>query len=236
MTAPLLVAAGLTVRAGDVPLVQDIDLTVAPSGATVLLGRNGAGKTTTVRALIGLRPARGRIDGTVHFAGSRVDGRPTHEIIRAGIGYVPEDRAVFAGLTVAENLRLAEQPRSSPHYDRVFELFPELARRRRQAAGTLSGGQQQMLAIGRVLLGDTRLLLIDEPTKGLAPTLVTDVAEVLGRLAGQVPILLVEQNLTVVRQLAVHAVVLTHGRVSWTGPASDLLTETTLTRSLLGVA
>jgi branched-chain amino acid transport system ATP-binding protein len=236
MTAALLDVAGLTVRAGEVPLVQDIDLSVSTSGATVLLGRNGAGKTTTVRALIGLRPWRGRIDGTVHFGGTRIDRLPTHAIIQMGIGYVPEDRAVFAGLTVAENLRLAELPRTTPQYDRVFELFPELARRRRQMAGTLSGGQQQMLAIGRVLLGDARLLLIDEPTKGLAPTLVTEVADVLTRLAGQVPILLVEQNLTVVRQVAVHAAVLTHGRVSWTGPASELLTESTLTRTLLGVA
>src|SRR6185436_4746623 len=125
-----------------------------------------------------------------------------------------------AGLTVAENLRHAERRGTIPAYDKVFALFPELDRRGRQRAGSLSGGQQQMLAIGRVLLNDNRLLLVDEPTKGLAPKVVTEVAEVLERVAESVPVLLVEQNLAVVRRLARDAVVLSAGKVTWTGRAS----------------
>jgi branched-chain amino acid transport system ATP-binding protein len=146
---------------------------------------------------------------------------------------VPEDRCVFAGLTVAENLRLAERGR--PDLDLVYGLFPELRDRGGQKAGSLSGGQQQMLSLGRVLQNSNRLLLVDEPTKGLAPRVVTSVAVVLERVAEAVPILLVEQNLAVVRRLATSAVVLSGGRVAWSGPADGLLDDTDLTKSLLGV-
>jgi branched-chain amino acid transport system ATP-binding protein len=157
--------------------------------------------------------------------------------VRRGLGYVPEDRGVFAGLTVAENLRLAERPTSAgpPDYDTVYALFPELARRARQRAGTLSGGQQQMVAIARVLLNHNRLLLIDEPTKGLAPKVVTEVADVLERVAQSVPILLVEQNLAVVRRLGRGAVVLAAGTVVHTGQIDALLSDAELIRALLGV-
>ena len=231
-----LSADGLTVTIGGVRLVDGVGLHVSHAGPTALLGRNGAGKTTTVRALVGLSPQGGRIEGTVELDGRRIDNLPAHERVRAGIGYVPEDRAVFTSLNVGENLRLAEQPGTDPNYDRVFELFPLLARRRRQSAGTLSGGEQQMLAIGRVLLGNTRVLVIDEPTKGLAPKIVAEVADTLKQLACDLPILLVEQNLAVVRRLAVHAVVLGHGQVAWSGPADQLFLEESLTRTLLGVA
>jgi branched-chain amino acid transport system ATP-binding protein len=147
---------------------------------------------------------------------------------------VPEDRGVFGQLTVAENLRLAERG-GEPDYDRVYALFPELARRARQRAGTLSGGQQQMVAIARVLLNPNRLLLIDEPTKGLAPKVVTEVATVLEQVAATVPVLLVEQNLAAVRRLARDAVVLAEGRVAYAGDAGRLLGDPDLTRSLLGV-
>ena len=149
------------------------------SGVTALLGRNGVGKTTTLRALIGLVRARA---ARSTLGGEDVTRLPTHAIVRRGVGYVPEDRDVFAGLTVEENLRLAERD-AEPRYDLVYELFPELRERGGQRAGTLSGGQQQMVAIARALLNDNALLLVDEPTKGLAPLLVTEVAEVLERAA-----------------------------------------------------
>ena len=219
----------LRVRLGGLDILQGVGFTVASSGVTALLGRNGAGKTTTLRAVVGLAPGT----GTVHFAGSDISSLGTHKRIQTGLGYVPEDRCVFAGLTVAENLKLAE--RGEPDYDGVFALFPELARRARQKAGTLSGGQQQMLSLGRALLNRNRLLLIDEPTKGLAPKVVTEVAEVLERAAETVPVLLVEQNLAVVRRLAASAVVLSAGQVAWTGVAAELLGDGELTKSLLGV-
>jgi branched-chain amino acid transport system ATP-binding protein len=235
MTDPILAVEDLSVRIAGLHILQGVSFTVAQSGVTVLLGRNGVGKTTTLRAVLGLTPRNGEVRGTVRMGQRELTGQPTHRLVRGGLGYVPEDRCVFAGLTVAENLRLAERRGVTPAYDKVYELFPELDRRGRQRAGSLSGGQQQMLAIGRVLLSDNRLLLIDEPTKGLAPKVVTEVAEVLERVAVTVPVLLVEQNLAVVRRLARDAVVLAAGRVAWTGNAQELLGQPELTTSLLGV-
>jgi branched-chain amino acid transport system ATP-binding protein len=230
----LMTVTGLRVRIAGSHILQGIAFDVPPTGVTVLLGRNGVGKTTTLRAILGLTPAGAQVDGDVTFDGVRVTGEPTYQLVRRGLGYVPEDRGVFAGLTVAENLRLAERS-ERPDYDTAYALFPELSRRSQQRAGTLSGGQQQMLAIARVLLNRNRLLLIDEPTKGLAPKLVSEVAEALHRVAETVPILLVEQNLAVVRRLGRDAVVLAAGRVAYTGPLADLLGDPELTRSLLGV-
>ena len=235
-TDPLLRVRDLTVSAAGQHILHGVSFDLPAQGTTVLLGRNGAGKTTTARAVIGLHPRGGQIDGTVELDGQRLDGLPAHAIIRRGLGYVPEDRGIFAGLTVAENLRLAEPPGTPANYDRVYDLFPELATRARQRAGTLSGGQQQMVAIGRVLLTERRLLVVDEPTKGLAPKVVAEVTRVLEQVAATVPLLLVEQNLAVVRRLARHAVVLADGHLAWTGDANDLLHEPALTTSLLGVA
>jgi branched-chain amino acid transport system ATP-binding protein len=225
------------VRLSGSHILQGVDLTVRRGGVTALLGRNGAGKTTTVKAILGLVPST----GLVEFTGAeghtrRLSGRRTHEIVRHGIGYAPEDREVFGGLTVAENLALAERRDSAHHPERVFELFPELKQRSKQLAGTLSGGQQQMVAIARLLLNDNQLLLVDEPTKGLAPLLVAEVADVLARVAEEVTILLVEQNLTVVRRMATDAAVVDQGRIAWTGSAADLLADADTTRELLGVA
>jgi branched-chain amino acid transport system ATP-binding protein len=211
-------------------ILQGIDLQVPAGGVTALLGRNGVGKTTTLRALLGLVPA----SGTVRILGRDVAGWPTHKIVRLGVGYVPEDRDVFARLTVRENLRLAESV-ASPRYELVYELFPELARRSRQLAGTLSGGQQQMLAIGRVLLNDWPLLLIDEPTKGLSPLFVTEVVDVLQRLGTACSVLMVEQNVHVVRKLASQVIVLDRGRIVHAGHSDDL-GEENLVRRLLGVS
>jgi branched-chain amino acid transport system ATP-binding protein len=226
----LLAVEDLHVYLGESHVLQGVDLEVAEGGVTALLGRNGVGKTTTLRAILGLVPRRGRVT----FAGERIDGQQTHRIVGRGLGYVPEDRDVFAGLTVRENLDLAVR-NGSARWDLVYDLFPELQQRGRQKAGTLSGGQQQMVAIARALLNPNRLLLIDEPTKGLAPALVTDVAEVLARIAETETALLVEQNLGVVRRLAREIVVLDTGRVIHRGPASDL-DDAALVHRLLGVA
>jgi branched-chain amino acid transport system ATP-binding protein len=227
----LLAVEGLHVSLGVSHVLQGVSFTVAEGGVTALLGRNGVGKTTTIRAIMGLAERRGRIE----LAGAPIAREPTHRIVRRGVGYVPEDRDVFAGLTVAENLRLAER-NGSPAYELVYELFPELRARGGQKAGTLSGGQQQMLSIARALLNENRLLLIDEPTKGLAPLLVTEVARALERAAEIATVLLVEQNLGVVRRLARDVVVLAQGQVAYTGPAAAFLDDPALVRRHLGVA
>ncbi|HEX6454673.1 MAG TPA: ABC transporter ATP-binding protein [Trebonia sp.] len=219
----------LHVRIAGSHVLQGVDLHVEAGGVTALLGRNGVGKTTTLRSLIGLQPGT----GTIEILGTSVAGWPTHKIIRLGVGYVPEDRDVFAGLTVSENLRIAETGKDMD-YDRVYTLFPELKRRAGQLAGTLSGGQQQMLAIGRVLLERRPLLLIDEPTKGLSPKFVSEVVDVLHRVRETATVLMVEQNVHVVRGLAQRVIVLDHGTVAYTGEAGDLDDED-LTRRLLGV-
>ncbi len=227
----LLSIDDLHVYLGESHVLQGVSFDVTEGGVTALLGRNGVGKTTTLRAILGLAPARGRVE----IGGEDVAGAPTHRIVRRGIGYVPEDRDVFAGLTVEENLRLAER-NGSPRYDLVYELFPTLRDKQRQRAGTLSGGEQQMLAIARALLNDNKLLLIDEPTKGLAPLLVTEVAHALERAAEIATILLVEQNLGVVHATARDAVVLDQGCVVHTGPAKELLEDQSQVRRFLGVS
>ncbi len=229
MSAALSVR-GLHVRFGESHVLQGVDLEVPEGGATALLGRNGAGKTTTIRAVLGLVPR----SGEVRLAGRDVSGLATHQIVRLGVGYVPEDREVFGELTVAENLRLAERDQA-PAYDLVYELFPELRERGRQRAGTLSGGQQQMLALARALLNRNRLLLIDEPSKGLAPAVVTGVVGALERAGQAATMLLVEQNVAVARRLASRAIVLDQGRVAFAGPMQALLEEPALARRYLGV-
>jgi branched-chain amino acid transport system ATP-binding protein len=226
----LLSVSDLHVYLGESHILQGIGFDVAEGGVTALLGRNGVGKTTTLRALMGLVDRRGRITLT----GEDVTATPTHKIVRRGVGYVPEDRDVFAGLTVDENLRLAERD-AEPRYDLVYDLFPELKQRGKQLAGTLSGGQQQMVAIARALLNDNRLLLVDEPTKGLAPLLVAEVARVLERVAELATVLLVEQNLGVVQRVARDAVVLDTGRVVHVGPAKELLADKPMVHRMLGV-
>ncbi len=230
-TPPLLDVRDLHVRLLESHVLQGVSFSVPEGGVTALLGRNGAGKTTTLRTIVGLVRGSGRIV----LAGDEIGRVQTYRIIRRGVGYVPEDRDVFAGLTVAENLRLAER-NGSARYDLVFDLFPELRERARQRAGTLSGGQQQMLAIARALLNENRILLVDEPTKGLAPFLVTEVTQALARAGELTTVLLVEQNLGVVSRLAHHAVVLEQGRVAYEGPAQELLADRERVRRLLGVA
>jgi branched-chain amino acid transport system ATP-binding protein len=220
----------LHVHLGESHVLQGIEFDVPEGGVTALLGRNGVGKTTTLRALMGLVDGR----GSISLAGEEIAGTATHRIVRRGVGYVPEDRDVFAGLTVDENLRLAER-NGAPRYELVYELFPELRQRGRQLAGTLSGGQQQMVAIARALLNENRVLLVDEPTKGLAPLLVTQVADVLARVSELTTVLLVEQNLGVVQRVARETVVLDTGRVVHVGPAKELLANEAMVHRMLGV-
>jgi branched-chain amino acid transport system ATP-binding protein len=229
-TAALSVS-DLHVRLGESHVLQGVSFSVAKGRVTALLGRNGVGKTTTLRALLGLAP---RSSGTVTFDGEDVTKLPTHAIVRRGIGYVPEDRDVFAGLTVEENLRLAERGRDS-RYDLVYDLFPELRERGGPRSGTLSGGQQQMVAIARALLNPNSLLLVDEPTKGLSPLLVSEVAVALERAVELATVLVVEQNLGVVQRIAEDVVVLDGGRVVHSGTAQELFANPEHVRSLLGV-
>ncbi|HEU4332421.1 MAG TPA: ABC transporter ATP-binding protein [Lapillicoccus sp.] len=228
---PVLAVEDLHVRYGGSHVLQGVSFDVPAQGITALLGRNGVGKTTTLKAILGLAPRQGRIT----LRGNDIAHDKTFRLVRGGVGYVPEDRDVFGGLTVDENLRLVGRDvgAGAPI---VGELFPDLVGRRKQRAGTLSGGQQQMVALARVLLRDNVLLLVDEPTKGLAPKLVTEVADVLARVAEQTPILLVEQNLPMVRRVADTVVVLDAGKVVHRGDARELLADADLTRELLGVS
>jgi branched-chain amino acid transport system ATP-binding protein len=227
---PLISVHDLHVHLGESHVLQGVSFEVPEGGVTALLGRNGVGKTTTLRAMLGLVGRR----GSVTLRGEELTRLPTHAIVRRGIGYVPEDRDVFAGLTVDENLRLSER-NGSARYELVYELFPELRARGGQRAGTLSGGQQQMVAIARALLNENPVLLVDEPTKGLAPLLVTEVAAALERAAELATVVLVEQNLAVVERVAQQVVVLDGGRVVHTGPAAELLRDRSRIQALLGV-
>ena len=215
MREPILVVRNLRASIAGQQVVEDVSFEVPATGITAVLGRNGAGKTSTLRGIMGLISRKGELT----LAGERIDGMPTHKIVQRGVGYVPEDREVFASLSVAENLSLAERQKD-PRRDFVAELFPDLIERREQRAGTLSGGQQQMVSVARALLNDNKLLLVDEPTKGLAPKIVTSVAHALEEASKTVPILLVEQNLEVVRMLAKDAIVIAGGRVVHAGDAN----------------
>jgi branched-chain amino acid transport system ATP-binding protein len=226
-----LAVRDLHVYLGESHVLQGVSFTVPNGGVTGVMGRNGVGKTTTLRALLGLAP---RSRGTVTLDGTDVTTMPTHKIVRRGVGYVPEDREVFAGLTVSENLRLASRV-PSPDYELVYDLFPVLRERGGQRAGTLSGGEQQMVAIARALLNRDALLLVDEPTKGLAPRIVSEVAHVLERIAELTTVVLVEQNLAVLQRLAKHVVVLDGGRVVHEGPGEEVLDDPERVRRFLGV-
>jgi len=230
VSEPILRVSALSGRIAGQQVVEDVSFEVPAVGVTALLGRNGVGKTSTIKSILGL------IDrsGEVHLGGTRIDRMPTHRIVAQGVGYVPEDREVFGTLTVAENLRLAERD-EQPRRELVQQLFPDIHARRAQRAGTLSGGQQQMVSLARALVNENRLLLVDEPTKGLAPRIVDDVADALAEAARTVPILLVEQNLHVIRKLAERVVVLSGGRVVFTGEASELLDDQDRIQRLLGV-
>jgi branched-chain amino acid transport system ATP-binding protein len=218
MSAPLLDIDNLNAWYGPSHVLQGVSFGVPAGAVTALLGRNGAGKTTLLKACMGLL-ARSR--GSVRLDGRELNGANAHRRARAGLAYVPETRGVFPSLSVLENLTVARRP-GSWTLDRVFALFPKLAERRRASGGALSGGEQQMLVIARALLANGTVLLLDEPTEGLAPPVVREIEQLLAalRAEGQT-ILLVEQNLPVATRLADHMLVLGKGRLRWQGTAEN---------------
>jgi branched-chain amino acid transport system ATP-binding protein len=224
MTAspPALEVRDLHVYYGESHALQGVSLTVREGEIVALLGRNGAGKTTTIRGILGLTPPRA---GRVLLDGRDVAGRPVHENVRAGMAWVPEDRRIFPGLTVEENLEVATlPPRGEDAWtpERVFAEFPLLAPLRRRRGGALSGGQQQLLAIARALCGNPRVLLLDEPSEGLAPLIVRELGEAVRRLKGTLPVLLAEQNARFAVGLCDRGVVLEKGRVRFEGTRVEL--------------
>jgi branched-chain amino acid transport system ATP-binding protein len=211
-------------------ILQGVNFFVPEKKVTALLGRNGVGKSTTLKAIMGLNPGT----GSIKFGGTEIISMPTHKIVQMGMGYVPEDREIFASLTVKENLALAARD-SEPNYDLVYSIFPELLTRTSQGAGTLSGGQQQMVAIARALLNQNKILVIDEPTKGLAPKLVTEVANALAQVADHSTMLIVEQNLALVKAIAQNIIVMDQGKVVFEGGPENLQDEA-FVKSMLGVS
>ncbi len=234
---PLLEVRNLCAGYGATQVLHGLNLKLAQGSITVLLGANGAGKTTTLRALCGMV----RASGEVRFAGDRIDTRPTHDIARLRIAHVPDGRGTFAALTTEENLRLGAYQRRDKaglqqDYERVYRLFPVLAERRRQQAGTLSGGQQQMLALARALMLRPRLLLMDEPSFGLAPLVVKEIFTVMRDISREqdVTILLVEQNAAMALDLADHAHVMETGRFVLSGRSEEIKQNDAIRRAYLG--
>ncbi len=222
---------------GDSHILQDVSFRVQEGEILTLLGRNGAGKTTCVMTIMGLIRARA---GAIRLFGEDVSALPPEAICRRGIGLVPQGRRIFPTLTVRENLDVARLPSRRDNgawtRDRVLDLFPRLRERERQVAGFLSGGEQQMLAIGRALMGNPRLLLLDEPSEGLAPMIIADVSRTIARLKNEgQSIVLVEQNLKVALELADRAVILTTGRSVFQGAVDELRANDRLLAQNLGV-
>jgi branched-chain amino acid transport system ATP-binding protein len=233
--ARLLELEGVEARYGPIRALQGVSIAVGEGEVVALLGANGAGKTTTLRAVSGTVRRTGRIS----FAGRRLERRSPEAVARAGIAHVPEGRGTFAELSVRENLRLGawtRRGRLRGEQERVLGHFPALADRTGQAAGTLSGGEQQMLALARALMARPRLLMLDEPSLGLAPLVVASIFSILRRLNEEegLAVLLVEQNATLALEAASNAYVLEVGRVALSGPSADLRAHESVRRSYLG--
>jgi branched-chain amino acid transport system ATP-binding protein len=229
-----LIAEGLHTYYGKSHILHDVSLEVAEGRITTLLGRNGAGKTTTLRTLMGLTPPR---QGRVTIFGSDTTHWPTYRIASLGVGYVPEGRRIFANLTVEENLKVPLE-RSGPWtIERIYELFPRLAERRFSRGRQLSGGEQEMLSIGRALLLNPRLLVLDEPSQGLAPLIVREVFRVVSKMRDEgISVLLVEQNARMSLEIADHAYVLDDGGIVYSGNSRTLAADESRVRALTGAS
>jgi branched-chain amino acid transport system ATP-binding protein len=238
MTEPLLAVRNLMVRYGDLVGVTDVSLEVPDGGVVALLGSNGAGKTTTLNAIAGLVPPA---SGTIEFAGMPIAGQPAYAIVARGLALSPEGWRLFVQQTVEQNLLLGatvlkDRARIPALLDRAYTLFPRLAERRRQRTGTLSGGERQMLATGRALMSDPRLLMLDEPSLGLAPAVVESLYETLRRLRGEgLTLLLAEQAVELALEVADYAYVLQTGRTVLQGRAADLAQDADVQRIYLGL-
>jgi branched-chain amino acid transport system ATP-binding protein len=233
----LLEAQDLEAQYGWTKVLHGLSFSVETGGITTILGANGAGKTTTLRAVCRMV----KTSGQVRFDGQRIDAKTTEDIVRLGIAHTPEGRGTFVDLSVEENLRLGAYARRdrtglAEDYDKVYQYFPVLAERRRQQAGTLSGGEQQMLAVARALMSRPRLLLLDEPSLGLAPLVVREIFRIVRTINQheRVSVLLVEQNAAMALELAHHAYLLETGRVVMSGPAAELKKDDAIRRSYLG--
>ena len=233
----MLEVNGLHAFYGQSQALHGLDFALAEGSIVTLLGANGAGKTTTLRALCGMV----RMSGEIRLDGKPIVGRATEDIVRLGIAHVPEARGTFVRMTVEENLRLGAMTRHdrggiAADLDQVYAEFPRLRERRQQQAGTLSGGEQQMLAVGRALMLRPRLMLLDEPSFGLAPLIVEELFENLRRLNGErgVAMLIVEQNAALALDLAEHAYLLETGRIVMAGPAREIAKDKAVRRSYLG--
>ncbi len=234
---PLLDVEALDAWYGGAQALFGVSLKVAPGEAVVLLGRNGAGKSTCLKAIIGLEVRR---QGTIRFAGASIESWPTHRIAQAGLGYVAEDRRIFSGLTVAENLAVGQLPAranlaawSEPE---IWSLFPALADIRKRRGGHLSGGEQQMLAIARTLMGNPRCLLLDEPSEGLAPVILDRIADaILALKARGLALLVSEQNLAFARRFADRALILEAGNLRFSGSLAEIEAKPELAARYLAV-
>ena len=233
--SPILSVEAIHTFIGQFHILEDVTVEVPANSITALLGRNGAGKTTTLRSIIGLNPpAR----GTVRYQGRVISGRRAFEIAQMGIGYVPDYRAIFRQLTVEENLMIAERSKGdlARRKDFILNLFPDLQRLYAWPGGQLSGGQQQMLAIARALVPENQLLLIDEPSEGLAPVIFENLMDAIRQLSGQTTVLLVEQNFRVASRLADRCVIVEDGRSVHAGAMADLAADPALVNRYLGAA
>lgn len=236
-STPLLDVRGIDVAYGGIRAVRQLNLHVHPGELVALIGANGAGKSTTLRAICGLVPLAA---GSIHYQGQSLAGQPVHSMVRQGLVMVPEGRGIFPQLTIEENLYMGAYTRTdkdgvAQDLEGVFTRFPRLAERRKQTAGTLSGGEQQMLAMGRAILSQPKLLLLDEPTMGLAPIMVDKIFEVIADISQRgVTILLIEQNARLALEVSQRCYVLESGELTLQGPAHDLLHDPKVRAAYLG--